>query len=380
MIDIEPLFAPIALGGTILPNRFVLPGMQRGWCSDGAPTHLLTEYYRRRIAGGVGLIVSESVAIDHPSATQSDSFARLDDRTAGGWGKCISAVRQEGGKIFLQLWHEGGVRTEGGSGPLSHHPTLSPSGLAAATRPNGRAATIEEIAAIRQAFVQGAVLAQEAGADGVEVHAAHGYLLDQFLWAATNRRKDEYGGSDIRNRVRLPAEIVAGIRAACGPDFPISLRFSQWKEADYAARVVDTPAELETMLAILKAAGVSAIHASTRRFWEPEWSESPLSLAGWCKRLSDIPVITVGSVGLDTDVMESFQGKEPRAQVRKGVTELLRRFSGGEFDMVSVGRSQIADPEWVSKVHRLEFDRIRPFKRSDMRMSDSDVAAEARRF
>lgn len=378
MIDIEPLFAPLALGNLTLPNRFVLPGMQRGWCSNGAPTSLLTDYYRRRVAGGVGLIVSESVAIDHPSSTQADGFARLNSDTAPAWRELIAAIKQDGGHIFLQLWHEGGIRTEGGTGPLSHHPTLSPSGLVAAARPNGRAATLEEIDDIRRAFIRSALLAQEAGADGVEVHAAHGYLLDQFLWSTTNLREDHYGGPDIRNRVRLPAEIIAGIREACGPDFAISLRFSQWKEADYQARVADTPAELETMLGILAEAGISIIHASTRRFWEPEWPDSPLSLAGWCKRLSDIPVITVGSVGLDSDVMESFNGKEPQARVREGIVEVLRRFENGEFDMVSVGRSQIGDPEWVAKVRRHEFERIRLFRRADTRRSDSEIAAEAR--
>jgi len=378
MIDTEPLFTPIAVGRTLLPNRFVLPGMQRGWCRQGAPTDLLIDYYRRRVAGGVGLIVSESVAIDHPSSTQTDSFARLNADTAEAWRACIAAIKEEGGHIFLQLWHEGGVRTVGGEGPLAHHPTLSPSGLAAAARPNGRAATREEIAAIRQSFVQSARLAQQAGADGVEVHAAHGYLLDQFLWPATNQRDDEYGGQDIRDRVRLPAEIVREIRQACGPDFAISLRFSQWKEADYKARVVETPEELRAMLDILTEAGVSAIHASTRRFWEPEWPGSPLSLAGWCRKLGTLPVITVGSVGLDTDVMESFNGKEPGARIIEGLEDLLKRFEGGEFDMVSVGRSQIGDPQWVDKVRRGEFDRIRIFQRADMRMADEVIAAQAR--
>ncbi len=276
MIDTAPLFTPIRFGRTELPNRFVLPGMQRGWCQGGAPTTELVDYYRRRVAGGVGLIVSESVAIDHPSSTQTDSFARLNPDTLEPWTRCIEAVKREGGNIILQLWHEGGVRTEGGDGPLSHHPTLSPSGLAAASRPNGRAATLDEIAQIKQAFVQTALLARQAGADGVEVHAAHGYLLDQFLWLATNQREDHYGGDDIRDRARLPAEVVAEIRQACGDDFVISLRFSQWKEADYEARVARTPAELGIMLDMLQKAGASMIHASTRRFWEPEWPDSDL--------------------------------------------------------------------------------------------------------
>jgi 2,4-dienoyl-CoA reductase-like NADH-dependent reductase (Old Yellow Enzyme family) len=380
MIDTAPLFTPIHLGRAELPNRFVLPGMQRGWCKGGAPTAQLVDYYRRRIAGGVGLIVSESVAVDHPSSTQTDSFARLNPETVSAWARCIEAVKSEGGHIILQVWHEGGVRTEGGTGPLSHHPTLSPSGFAAAARANGRAATLEEITEIRRAFVRSALLAQQAGANGVEVHAAHGYLLDQFLWPATNRRDDDYGGDDIQNRARLPAEIVAGVREACGDDFLISLRFSQWKEADYKARVVNSPEELKTMLEMLRTAGASMVHASTRRFWEPEWPDSPLSLAGWCKRLSPLPVITVGSVGLNMDLMETFQGKEPEARVRETVRELLTRFASHEFDLVSVGRSQIGDPQWVAKVRRGEFDRIRVFRRADMRIPDSAIADEAASF
>src|SRR5581483_2844976 len=136
----------------------------------------------------------------------------------------------------------------------SAYPTLSPSGLAHAKRANGRAATGQELIDIREGFVRSALLAKAAGVDGVEVHAAHGYLLDQFLWAETNRRTDGYGGDDIRQRVRFPAEIVAGVRKAIGPEAVIGLRFSQWKEVNYDAQVVETPQELELMLAAVRAA------------------------------------------------------------------------------------------------------------------------------
>jgi 2,4-dienoyl-CoA reductase-like NADH-dependent reductase (Old Yellow Enzyme family) len=378
--EAAPLFTPITVGGARLPNRFVLPGMQRGWCREGAPTDLLTAYYQRRVAGGAGLIITESVAIDHPSSTQTDAFARLTGATAAAWQRCVAAVKADGGHILLQLWHEGAVRREGGDGPFAAYPTLSPSGLAAASQKNGRAATLEEINDIKEAFVRSARLAQQAGADGVEVHAAHGYLLDQFLWPVTNRREDAYGGEHIRDRVRLPAEIVAAIRAACGPDFLISFRFSQWKEVDYNARVARTPEELRSMLAALEAAGVSIIHASARRFWEREWPESDLGLAGWCRKLARVPVITVGSVGLNNDVMESFHGKDPEGRVREGVTVLARRVVAGAFDLVSVGRSQIGDPEWVNKVRRGEYDMIRTFQRSDMRRLDSELAAIAHAY
>lgn len=378
-IDVGPLFTPVKVAGLTLPNRFVLPGMQRGWCKEGAPSELLAEYYRRRVAGGVGLIITESVAVDHPSATQADLFARLNEATAPAWERCIAGVKAEGGHILLQIWHEGARRPEGGNGPYASHPTLSPSGFVGAGVANGRAATLEELFDIKAAFVRSARLAQQAGADGVEVHAAHGYLLDQFLWAETNLRGDGYGGARIEDRIRFPAEIVAAVREACGPDFAISFRFSQWKDADFAARVAETPEELGVMLGAVRAAGASLIHASTRRFWEPEWAGSPLNLAGWSRKLGVLPVITVGSVGLTTDVMETYHGKEAEGRIREGLDELLRRFAAGEFDMVSVGRSQIGDPDWVNKIRRGDFDAIRTFERLDTKRLDAELADLARK-
>ena len=140
--------------------------------------------------------------------------------------------------------------------------------------------------AIREAFVRGALAAKQIGAAGVEVHACHGYLLDQFLWAETNRRTDGYGGEDIRARVRFPAEIVQAIRQAVGEQFPISFRFSQWKEVNYNARITPTPRDLQTMLTILRAAGVDVFHASARYFWVAEWPNSDLGIAGWTKSIS----------------------------------------------------------------------------------------------
>jgi 2,4-dienoyl-CoA reductase-like NADH-dependent reductase (Old Yellow Enzyme family) len=170
----------------------------------------------------------------------------------------------------------------------------------------------------------------------------------------------------MRNRVRFPAEIVAAIRDACGEKFVISFRFSQWKESDFKARIARTPDELAIMLSALCEAGVSVLHASTRRFWEPEWEGSDLGLAGWARKLSGLPVITVGSVGLSADVMESFSGNEVESQVREGLEELSRRFCEGEFDLVSVGRGLIADPDWVTKVREKNYDSIRSFTRADL--------------
>jgi 2,4-dienoyl-CoA reductase-like NADH-dependent reductase (Old Yellow Enzyme family) len=226
---------------------------------------------------------------------------------------------------------------------------------------------------IRAAYVRSALLAREIGADGVEVHAAHGYLLDQFLWAGTNHREDGYGGADIRARVRFPAEIVASIRAALGPAFPISLRFSQWKEIDFTAKVAQTPAELRIMIATLRAAGVDMFHVSTRRFHSPEWPGSDLGLAGWVKSMTDAAGCAVGSVGLSADIMESAEGTRALVhQLGAGLRELQRRFARGDFDLVSVGRSNISDPAWVKKVREGRYSDIRLFKREHLERPGRD--------
>jgi 2,4-dienoyl-CoA reductase-like NADH-dependent reductase (Old Yellow Enzyme family) len=368
--DLAGLFTEIRLGGAVLPNRFVLPGMQRRWALEGAPTPRLGDYYRRRIDGGVGLIITESVAIDHPSSTQNDAYLRINNDTLAGWRDSIHRVKEGGGHLLVQLWHEGAKRVEGGDGPWAVHPTISPSGLEHAGKAAGRALTLAEIVEIREAFVRSARMAQDSGADGVEVHGAHGYLLDQFLWSATNRRDDDYGGDDINNRVRLPAEIIRAVREACGPDFIISFRFSQWKEIDYTARVAETPEELAVLTTAVRDAGADVLHASTRRFWQPEWPGSDLNLAGWARQLSGLPTITVGSVGLNNTVSDSFKGEESESQVEEGVRLLAERFALGEFDMVSVGRSLISDAEWVTKVREGRFDEIRSFSRTDLRRPD----------
>ena len=365
-LDLSPLYQPFQLGPLTLPNRFVLPGMQRQWCENGVPLPKLGDYYRRCVEGGVGLVITESCAVDHPSSTQVPFFTRIIPETQEAWAGIVGEVKAAGGPMLMQLWHEGAIRQEGGDGPYAAHPTLSPSGLAHGARPNGRAATLEELDDIKKAFVRSALMAKDIGVDGVEVHAAHGYLLDQFLWAETNRREDGYGGDDIKDRVRFPAEIVAAIRAAAGPDFVIGFRFSQWKEVNFNTRVVDTAQELTTMLDILRTAGVDVFHASARRFWIPEWDGSDLGIAGWTKRLTDRPVIAVGSVGLDIDVMENFFGQEAASTGEEGLGELVRRFANNEFDLISVGRGHIGDQGIVGKMRDGRLGEIRGFTRKDV--------------
>ena len=207
-------------------------------------------------------------------------------------------------------------------------------------------------------YAAAAAAARRLGFDGIELHAGHGFLIDEFFWAHTNKRDDAYGGS-LANRARFAAEIVSACRAATAKDFPISLRFSQWKVGNYDAKLVDTPQELEALLAPVVSAGVSLFHSSARRFWESAFAGSDLTLSGWTKKVTGKPVISVGSVGLGGDY-------EPPMTATKivpvGSLENLARIAErGEFDSIAVGRAMIVDPDWTRKVHEGRFSELHAY-------------------
>jgi 2,4-dienoyl-CoA reductase-like NADH-dependent reductase (Old Yellow Enzyme family) len=150
------------------------------------------------------------------------------------------------------------------------------------------------------------------------------------------------------------------VRKAVGEDFSILLRFSQWKQQDFNARLAHTPAELERFLAPLIDAGVDMFHCSTRRFWEPEFPEtgSDMNLAGWTKKLSGKPTMTVGSVSLNSDFITSFQSAGAETT---GINRLLEMLARGDFDLVAVGRALIVNPDWPNKVRAGQFDQLKPY-------------------
>jgi len=372
--DITPLLQPLRIRGLQLRNRFVMPGMQRYWCVEGAPDQRLREYYRRRVLGGAALVISESCAIDHPSATKNPTFARISPDTRDAWRACVAGVHEAGGAMFLQLWHQGAVNYGGDAESNPSFVALSPSGLSHPGESFGRAATEAELGSIKRAFVQGALDAAEIGADGVELHSAHGFLLDQFLWPGTNLRTDRYGGPAITDRATFVAEVAEAVREATGPDFVISVRISQWKESDYEAKIVEEPDQLRQLVSMLRSAGADIFHVSTRRFWKPEWEGSDLGLAGWAKSFTDAAVIAVGSVGLDVDVMASLNGEASQSTGARRIGELVRRFERGDFDLVSVGRSQIGDPEWIAKMTGHRVPDIRAFTAEDTYLGHDVVA------
>ncbi|MFI8486137.1 NADH:flavin oxidoreductase [Streptomyces rubrogriseus] len=352
------LARPATINGLTVPNRIAMAPMTRMFSPGGVPGEDVVSYYSRRAAAGVGLIVTEGTYVGHDSAGQSDRVPRFHgEEQLAGWAKVAEAVHAAGGTIVPQLWHIGMVRKEG-QPPFADAPAVGPSGLRIGEgEPTGRAMTRRDLDDVVGAFAESAAAAERIGFDGVEIHGAHGYLVDQFLWSGTNRRTDAYGGDPVA-RTRFAAEIVAAVRERVSPDFPVIFRYSQWKQEAYDARLAETPEELEAILAPLASAGVDAFHASTRRYWLPEFEDSDLNLAGWTKKLTGKAAITVGSVGLDGDFNRSFQGEG--APVR-GLDNLLDRMERDEFDLVAVGRALLQDPRWAEKVLAGRFDELAPY-------------------
>ncbi|WP_275466975.1 NADH:flavin oxidoreductase [Streptomyces noursei] len=354
----EILSRPVALNGLTVPNRIAMAPMTRMFSPNGVPGEDVRSYYARRAAAGVGLIVTEGTYVGHASAGQSDRVPRFHgDEQLAGWAQVAEAVHEAGGTIVPQLWHIGMVRQQG-EPPFADAPAVGPSGIRVdGTEGTGRAMTRGDLDDVIGAFAEAAAAAERIGFDGVELHGAHGYLLDQFLWARTNRRSDAYGGDPVA-RTKFAAEIVAAVRATVSPDFPVIFRYSQWKQEAYDARLAETPDELEAILAPLAAAGVDAFHASTRRYWVPEFDGSDLNLAGWTKKLTGRPTITVGSVGLDGDFERAFQGEGAPVQ---GIDNLLDRLERDEFDLVAVGRALLQDPQWAAKVLGNRTEELQPY-------------------
>ncbi|MFJ6618028.1 NADH:flavin oxidoreductase [Kitasatospora sp. NPDC091335] len=358
------LSRPVTINGLTVPNRIAMAPMTRAFSPGGVPGEDVRSYYARRAAAGVGLIVTEGTYVGHESAGQSDTIPRFHgEEQLAGWARVAEDVHAAGGTIVPQLWHIGMVRKQGDP-PFADAPAIGPSGIRLdGTEGAGRAMTRADLDAVVGAFAEAAAAAERIGFDGVELHGAHGYLLDQFLWAGTNRRTDAYGGDPVA-RTKFTAELVAAVRAAVSPDFPVIFRYSQWKAENYDARLADTPAELEAILAPLAEAGVDAFHASTRRYWVPEFDGSDLNLAGWTKKLTGRPAITVGSVGLDGDFVHAFMGEGASVQ---GIDNLLDRLERDEFDLVAVGRALLQDPQWAAKVLSGRFADLRPYDAAAIR-------------
>lgn len=359
----KPLFRPFEGGKLKLDNRVVMAPMTRSFSPGGVPGENVAAYYRRRAEHGVGLIITEGTVINHPAAAADRDVPHFyGEEALEGWARVVREVHEAGGKIIPQIWHVGMARSPQ-TFPESNAVPVGPSGLSLTGEKVSEPLTAEEIRGLIGGYAQAAADAKRLGFDGVEIHGAHGYLIDQFFWERTNKREDEYGGGLV-GRTRFAVEVIKAVREAVGPDFPIVFRFSQWKPVDYAAKLAQTPEELEQFLAPLSAAGVDIFHASTRRFWEPEFAGSELNLAGWTRKFTGKPVITVGSVGLDSEFTSLFE--EGKGGEITGIESLSERLEREEFDLVAVGRALLVDPAWAEKIRDERTEELKPFGKESL--------------
>ncbi|MBX3039109.1 MAG: NADH:flavin oxidoreductase [Bdellovibrionaceae bacterium] len=357
------LFQPFTVKSLPLKNRLVMAPMTRSFSPNGVPTDEVAAYYKRRAEGEVGLILSEGTVINRPSSSADPNVPHFHGGEAlKGWKTVIDSVHQSGGKMAPQLWHQG-VMANHHSGWTPPQPFEGPSERYALGKNNGVAMSEKDIHQTIQAFAQAALDAKNLGFDAVELHGAHGYLIDQFFWDVTNDRTDGYGGQSLAERSRFAIEVVKAVRAAVGEDFVILLRLSQWKPSAYEAKLAKTPAEMESWLAPLADAGVDIFHCSQRRFWEPEFAGSDLNFAGWAKKLTGKATVTVGSVGLSGEFIGAFRGD---SSTPTPVDALEQRLSRGEFDLVAVGRALLADPEWARKVRESRQSELKGFSKEDL--------------
>ena len=369
------LATPMKIGSCEIKNRIVLPPMLMGFGQfDGTPTEKMMDYYEERAKGGAGLIMTEITRIN--DKTGSAAFAQLavsHDYHIEPLRELANRIHKHGAKFFVQLHHPGRQNvgllvgtvplsikmeklTRGGYGKLLYKltpavgPTLlehdivpssvAPSKCEPAYFARGRVRELryKEIKQLERQFIDGAVRVKKAGCDGVELHASHGYLLQQFLSPVTNKRTDEYGGS-LENRMRFIKNILIGIKAECGSDFPVVVRLT----ADECYAMIGMPGkgyDLSEGIEIAKkleeygadAIDVSSAGYDTFNYWLEPVSFEP----GWRKYMAKAIKDNVSIPVLAANLIRSPEQAEQ--QIKDGVQ-----------DFVCLGRPQIADPHWADK-------------------------------
>ena len=330
----EKLFEPGVIGGLELKNRIVMPAMGCSLAeSTGEAGARMIKYYADRARGGAGLIITEITRVDDETGVGTpNQLSVTNTHMIAQLTRLVEAVHAYDTKLFVQLHHPGNQtpsRLIGGKQPVSASDVTC---NVIGEQP--RALTTEEVEAMVKKFVTGAVIAQKAGVDGVEIHAAHGYLVSQFLSPHTNKRTDKYGGS-FEGRMRFITEIIMGIKAFCGPKYPISVRMNG---SDYLQDGI-TEEDGIAQAKYFEALGISCINVSCGTYdsgatiIEPSYFKEgwKINLASNIRKAVKIPVIAVCNV------------KHP-AFAEKMLEE-------GHVDYVGIARGHLADPDWGQKAY-----------------------------
>lgn len=333
------LFNPVQFASVTAKNRVVMAPMVVNFASpDDEVTDRQVNYYAERAKGGVGTIVVGASLINANERISSRQIGSYDDRFISGLARLASAIKNEGAVALLQMCH-GGPK----SLPTPGMPTQSVSSVAIRAGDVPREMTKAELHNIRDQFVAACRRAQKAGFDGVELHAAHFYLLSASISPYSNHRSDEYGGSVV-NRTRLTREIIEEIKSSIGSDYPVGVRINACEALDSGLNL----AEGQQVASLLAEAGADAIHVSAYTL--------PIN-----RKISDTVTIVVGAIPLHDTPPGPFLGY---AAAIKGAVNIpviavaklddpdlaSRALVEGKCDMIALARQLICDPHWVRKV------------------------------
>ncbi|MEW6398072.1 MAG: NADH:flavin oxidoreductase [Bacillota bacterium] len=319
------LLAPLEFKGMELRNRIVMPPMASDVATaDGEPTQRHFDHYLPRARGGVALVIVEHSYVDTGGRLTRTQLGMHHDGLIAAYRRLVEAIREAGAKVAIQITHAGGATTEevAGARPVGPSEVLNPRSHRAP-----RALEAGELAALAEAFATAARRARLAGFDGVEIHGAHGFLLNQFLSPVTNRRQDEYGGP-LENRVRFPLEVVRAVRAAVGADYPLLYRLGA---ADNVPGGL-TLEESQVVVPWLVESGVDLVDVTGGLGGSRPPGAPPgyfVPLAEGIKQVVRVPVVVTGGI---TDPIFADR--------------IVRE---GKADLVGIGRALLADPDWARK-------------------------------
>ncbi len=382
------LFSEGHIGKLTVRNRSVLVPMAVDMANfDGTPSERITDYYVERARGGVGLLITGIVRVNSiHGGYLARQLSLSHNRHIEPFARMVESVHEHGAKIFPQLHHpgrQGLCVISAMTGPIElagrvwpgfykylqpvfamtgkfqdlvwalafkwpFPPVMAPSPVMSRHyNQKTRGMMRWEIKKLERDFVDAAARAQRAGADGVELHASHGYLIQQFLSTQSNRRKDEYGGS-LENRMRFVTNIIEGVRRSCGPDFPICVRLT----VDEFYREIGEPGqgiELEEgveMARRLERAGIDAINVSSASYETFNWWMEPMSFeCGWRKHLA-------------AEVKSAVSIPVIAANLIRTPEQAERQLADGIQDFIGLGRPLLADPYWVKKAQEGRADEI----------------------
>jgi 2,4-dienoyl-CoA reductase-like NADH-dependent reductase (Old Yellow Enzyme family) len=336
----HPALTPHQIGALDLKNRLIVAPMSRvSAAPDGTPTEQMAQYYRDFARGGFGLVITEGTYTD---TAHSQGYLNQPGLAAAshvdGWRRVTDAVHAEGVPIVAQLMHAGALSQGNSFG----NGTIAPSAITPRGEkleeyggsggwPTPREMRQGDIDSVVEGSIDAAVRAQAAGFDGVEIHAANGYLLDQFLTVYTNARNDDFGGS-VANRIRLTARIVAGIRHRMGSQYLLGVRLSQTKVNDFTYRWPDGAADAQVIFDALAEAGADYLHIASegRDFIETARFPDGRTITAVAREVSRLPVIANGGMH----------------DLRQAADVLNERHA----DLVSIGRGALANPDLPARL------------------------------